>query len=51
MRSCHQGVCWMAFRQVCEVFQSSRMSWSSKIIMLGSVENNQRISAGDHDSM
>jgi hypothetical protein len=25
-----------------EVFQSSRMSWSSKIIMLGSVESSQR---------
>ena len=42
IRSCHQG-----FRSIfCFhdqlVFQSSRMSWSSKIIALGSVESSQR---------
>ena len=30
--------------QLCEVFQSSRMSWSSKIIALGSVDSSQRFS-------
>jgi hypothetical protein len=33
-----------------EMFQSSIMSWSSKIMALGTVLNSQRSISGDHDS-
>ena len=32
------------------MFQSSWTSWSSKIIVLGTVESSQRMSGSDHDS-
>ena len=50
IRSCHQLVDSMSTRQAWEVFQSSRMSWSSKIIALGTVESSQRMSGSSHDS-
>jgi hypothetical protein len=34
------AICW---RQVQLVFQSSRMSWSSKIIAVGTVESSHRL--------
>ncbi|BDT95398.1 hypothetical protein IFM12275_53740 [Nocardia sputorum] len=37
-------------RQVREVFQSSRTSWSSKIIDVGTVDISRRISGSAHDS-
>ena len=33
-----------------EMFQSSIMSWSSKIIAVGTTEKNQRSTSGAHDS-
>ena len=38
MRSCHHVVARMSRRHDHEVFQSSRMSWSSNIIAEGTVE-------------
>src|SRR3954469_7285386 len=49
MRSCHQDVPFMSVRHSCEVFQSSRTSWSSKIIDVGTVESSQR-TAGSHQA-
>nr|WP_246074567.1 hypothetical protein [Marihabitans asiaticum] len=43
IRSCHHEVASICRRQASEVFQSSRTSWSSKIITLGSVESSQRV--------
>jgi hypothetical protein len=37
-------------RHAADVFQSSMISWSSKIITLGTVESSQRISGSRHDS-
>ena len=50
MRPCHQEVASISSFQAREVFQSSRMSWSSKIIALGSVESSQRLTGSDHAS-
>ena len=47
MRSCHQEVASISSFHAREVFQSSRMSWSSKIIALGSVESSQRLAGSD----
>jgi len=46
----HQLVCSCSSRQVCEVFQSSRTSWSSKIIEVGTVDISQRVSGVVHAS-
>ena len=43
-------VACMSWRHACEVFQSSRTSWSSKIIELGSVDRSQRMFGSPHDS-
>ena len=40
----------MSVRQAREMFQSSRTSWSSKIIEVGIVDNSHRTSASVHDS-
>ena len=40
----------MSARHDVEVFQSSMISWSSKIITLGTVESSQRISGSRQDS-
>ncbi len=50
MRSSHHDVACISRRHSCEVFQSSRMSWSSKIIELGSVDSSHRTSGSAHDS-
>src|SRR5213595_3331099 len=47
IRSCHHGTCSISRRHCAEVFQSSRMSWSSKIIALGNVESSQRFVGSD----
>jgi hypothetical protein len=44
IRSDHQGCDDMSRRQAAEVFQSSMISWSSKIITVGTVANSQRTS-------
>ena len=49
-RSCHQSVASISWRQLQLVFQSSRRSWSSKIIAVGTVESSQRIAGSDHAS-
>ena len=41
-RSCHHGVRLISSCHVHDVFQSSRMSWSSKIMQLGTVESSHR---------
>jgi hypothetical protein len=51
MRWGHHGCDAICSRQVCEVFQSSRTSWSSKIIAVGTVESSQRSSRSVHDSL
>ena len=43
MRSCHHVVARISRRHDHDVFQSSRMSWSSKIIAEGTVDSTQRI--------
>ena len=50
MRSCHHAVASISRFQSSEVFQSSRMSWSSKIIALGTVESSQRFAGSVHAS-
>ena len=50
MRPCHHEVASISRRHSSEVFQSSRMSWSSKIIALGTVESSQRFAGSDHAS-
>ena len=50
MRSCHHVVARISRRQDHEVFQSSRMSWSSNIIAEGSVESAQRTTSSLHAS-
>ncbi len=50
IRSRHQGVVRICSRHVAEVFQSSRTSWSSKIIADGTVDSSQRTSGSDHES-
>ncbi len=49
-RSSHHDVACISRRQESEVFQSSRRSWSSKIIELGSVDSSHRTCGSDHDS-
>ena len=44
MRSSHQSVARMSRTQASEMFQSSWTSWSSKIIVLGTVASSQRMS-------
>ena len=43
MRPCHQEVCSILRFQSSEAFQSSRTSWSSKIIAVGTHESNHRL--------
>ena len=50
MRSCHQGSRRMSATHACEMFQSSWTSWSSKIMVLGTVESSHRMSGSLHDS-
>ena len=50
MRSCHHVVARISRRHDHEVFQSSRMSWSSKIIAEGTVDSTQRMTASLHAS-
>jgi hypothetical protein len=50
MRSSHHAWARISRTQSCDVFQSSCMSWSSKIIALGTVEASQRNSSEDQDS-
>ena len=48
MRSSHQPVARMSSTQDFDVFQSSWMSWSSKIIAEGTVESSQRMCGSVH---
>ena len=50
MRRSHQPVPRISCTHVCDVFQSSWTSWSSKIIAEGTVESSQRIVGYPHDS-
>ena len=50
MRSCHQSVARISSTQSIDVFQSSWMSWSSKIIAVGTVDSSQRMAGSDHES-
>jgi hypothetical protein len=50
IRSCHHEVASISCFHLAEVFQSSRMSWSSKIIELGSVDSSQRFAGSVHAS-
>jgi hypothetical protein len=50
MRRRHQGRAVTCRRQVAEVFQSSTISWSSKIIAVGTVDSSQRSSGSVQDS-
>ena len=50
IRSRHQGFARISSIQESEMFQSSWTSWSSKIIVDGTVESSQRMSGSDHDS-
>ena len=42
IRSSHHGLACMCSTQAAEVFQSSLMSWSSKIIAVGTADSSQR---------
>ena len=44
-RSCHHEVRLISSCHVHEVFQSSRMSWSSKIMQLGTVDSSHRFAS------
>ncbi len=48
MRSCHHEVASISWRHDQLVFQSSRTSWSSKIIALGSVDSSHRLAGSLH---
>ena len=50
MWSCHQSCRRMSRTHASEMFQSSIMSWSSKIITLGTFEKNHRSISGDQAS-
>ena len=50
MRASHHGSDRISSTHELEMFQSSRTSWSSKIIVDGTVESSQRMSGSDHDS-
>ena len=50
IRSCHHDVASISSFHDCEVFQSSRTSWSSKIIALGTVDSSQRFAGSVHAS-
>ena len=50
IRASHHGSWRISRTHSAEMFQSSLTSWSSKIIAVGTVESNQRISGSDHDS-
>ena len=50
IRSCHQSVARISAIQESEMFQSSWTSWSSKIIVEGTVESSHRMSGSDQDS-
>ncbi len=50
MRSCHHDVRRIFSTQAEELFQSSETSWSSQIIVLGTVESSQRTSGSLHAS-
>ena len=50
MRPCHHVVASIFRFQSSEAFQSSRMSWSSKIMALGSVDRSHRLAGSDHAS-
>jgi hypothetical protein len=50
MRFRHQLVAAISCRHACELFQSSRMSWSSKIMKLGTLASSHRTPPSSHDS-
>ena len=50
MCSSHHGSLRMSSTHASEMFQSSIMSWSSKIIDDGTTDNSQRSTSGVHDS-
>ncbi len=50
MRPCHHDVASIFFFQSSEAFQSSRTSWSSKIMALGTVDSSQRLASSDQAS-
>ena len=50
MRASHHGLARISSIQRHEMFQSSWTSWSSKIIVVGTVESSQRMSGSDQDS-
>ena len=50
IRSSHHGNARISSTHDCEMFQSSLTSWSSKIIVDGTVESSQRMSGSDQDS-
>ena len=50
IRSSHQGFSRISCTQASEMFQSSWTSWSSKIMVLGTVESSQRMSGSLQDS-
>ena len=50
IRSSHHGRARISSIHDSEMFQSSLTSWSSKIIVEGTVERSQRMSGSDHDS-
>ena len=50
MRSFHHDVARISLTHASEMFQSSCTSWSSKIIVLGTVASSQRMSGSLQDS-
>ena len=50
MRSAHHGCAVTSRRQAAEVFQSSIISWSSKIMDDGTVDSSQRTCGSLQDS-
>jgi len=50
IRSSHHGFARISSTHDCEMFQSSLTSWSSKIIVDGTVASSQRMSGSDQDS-
>ncbi len=50
MCSFHHRLVRISSTQRCEMFQSSWMSWSSKIIAVETVDSSQRIAGSDQHS-
>jgi len=50
IRSSHHGFARISSTHDCEMFQSSLTSWSSKIIVEGTVASSQRMSGSLHAS-